>query len=104
MDDVKKHRKMDKGKGRVSSRDESQSSSRKRPPPGRKMSDDQQTAAKKQKCTYCFQNMCIYLLDVLSNTYTKNYNTVQHCMHVLCARVSYMQEFEVKGEIRKVTS
>ena len=76
MDDVKKHRKMDKGKGRVSSRDESQSSSRKRPPPGRKMSDDQQPAAKKQKCTYCYQHysMCY------QNTYT---NTV-HCMHVLC--------------------
>ncbi len=50
-DDLKKHRKMDIGKGRVSSRDKGQSLGRKRPPPGREMSDDQQPAVKKQKCT-----------------------------------------------------
>ncbi|XP_064398817.1 squamous cell carcinoma antigen recognized by T-cells 3-like isoform X3 [Halichondria panicea] len=48
-DDLKKHRKMDIGKGRVSSRDKGQSLGRKRPPPGREMSDDQQPAVKKQK-------------------------------------------------------
>ena len=87
MDDVKKHRKMDKGKGRVSSRDESQSSSRKRLRPGRKMSDDQQPAAKKQKGTYCYQNMCITQCAIKIRTLK-----LQHCSYTASmyyARVSY---------------